>query len=129
MKKIHLLTALLLASCASAPKVPEGVLTPAQLNASRSQYNGQKVKVQGWMRSEFENYGLWESRKANQRQTFVKDCVSLMIPESMSTGRFNRRYVQVEGIFLERLPQNVVQLGGCNITKLQLIEGTSPIEL
>lgn len=81
------------------------------------------------MRSEFENYGLWESRKANQKQTFVKDCVSLMIPESMSTGRFNRRYVQVEGIFLERLPQNVVQLGGCNITKLQLIEGTSPIEL
>lgn len=81
------------------------------------------------MRSEFENYGLWESSKANQKGSFVKDCVSLMIPKSMNTSKFNRRYVRVDGVFLERLPQNLVQLGGCNITRLQLIEGSPPVEL
>ena len=81
------------------------------------------------MRSEFENYALWETSEANQKGDFVKSCVSLMIPKSMKTSRYDRRYVRIEGVFLERLPQNLVQLGGCNTTRLQLIEGSPPVEV
>lgn len=113
-------------SCASVKESTDSI-TPAQLNASKAEYNGKRVKVRGWMRSEFENYGLWQSKKANGRGTYFKDCVSLLIPESMNTEQYNKHYVEVEGIFVERLPRNVVHLGGCNVTTLQLIEGVPPV--
>ena len=120
---------LLLASCASVPAGSMDSLTPAQLNASRHEYQEKRVRVQGWMRAEFENYGLWQSKEANAEGSFAQNCVSLMIPESMETSRFNKRYVEVEGVFLERLPSNVVHLGGCNVTTLQLLEDVPPVRI
>ncbi len=79
------------------------------------------------MRVGFENYSLWESKGANQSGSFAKECVSLMIPESIDLGRFDRHYVEIEGVFLARLPKEVVHLGGCNSTTLQLDESVSPI--
>jgi hypothetical protein len=52
-----------------------------------------------------------------------------MIPESMKTSAFNKRYVEVEGVFLERLPSDVVHLGGCNTTTLQLLEDAPPVRI
>lgn len=118
---------LLLPSCASAPIGLEDPLTPAQLNASWEEYQGRRVRVQGWMRADFENYGLWQSEEANAEGDFASNCVSLMVPESLEAGRFNKRYVLVEGIFLQRLPSNIVHLGGCNVTTLQLLEDSPPI--
>lgn len=121
-----LLAALALVSCASMSTESESYLTPAQLNASKSTYHENRVTVRGWMRSEFENYSLWQSREANERGNFAKDCVSLLVPESMETKQYNKQYVEVKGVFLERLASNVVPLGGCNVTTLQLIEGIPP---
>lgn len=112
-------------SCASVVDLTS-TLTPTQLNAARDDYNWKRVTVRGWMRSEFENYALWQSKKANENGTFFKDCVSLLIPESMDTRKYNRRYVEIEGVFINRLPRNVVHLGGCNVTTLQLIENVRP---
>src|SRR5690606_41312688 len=93
-----------------------------QLNAAKDVYHGQRTKGRGWMRSGFENYALWQSKKANAKGNFAEDCVSLMIPESMDTSRYDKRYVEVEGIFLQRLPSGTIHLGGCNVTTLQLLE-------
>lgn len=120
------LVALLPISCASVVE-PTDSLTPAQLNASKIEYDGKRVKVHGWMRSEFENRGLWQSKKANGRGTYSQDCVSLLIPKSMSTEQYNKHYVEVEGIFIRQLPRNIVDLGGCNLTSLQLVEDLPPI--
>lgn len=122
-----LLALLLLTSCASSPVESGGKLTPTQLNAEKTDYHGKRVRVHGWMRSGFENYALWQSEKANSEGNFAEDCVSLLIPESMDTSRYDKRYVEVEGIFLERLPNNVVHLGGCNVTTLKLLEGVLPV--
>lgn len=120
---------LLLASCASVPEGSSDALSPAQLNSSKREYHGKHVRVQGWMRAETENYGLWQSEDANSQGSFARKCVSLMIPESMKTSAFNKSYVEVEGVFLERLPSNVVHLGGCNTTTLQLLEGAPPVRI
>ncbi|ATS89998.1 hypothetical protein NY98_12380 [Xanthomonas citri pv. fuscans] len=79
------------------------------------------------MRSEFENYALWDNREANKHGNFATACISLMIPKSMNTSNFNKHYVEVEGVFLERLPSDTIQLGGCNVSTLRLIEGAPPI--
>lgn len=81
----------------------------------------------GWMEVGFENYALWQSKDARKRGSFAKDCVSLMIPESTNLTRFDKRLVEVEGVFLAKLPGGVVHLGGCNITTLQLDERETPI--
>lgn len=122
-----LLGTCLLLSCASVQTEATSYLTPVQLNSSKATHHEKRVKVRGWMRSEFENYGLWQSKEANERGSFVKNCVSLMVPESMDTHPYNRQYVELEGMFLERLPSDVVHLGGCNMTTLQLIEGLPPV--
>lgn len=127
MRACNLLVVLLLASCTSVPKEMGDALTPVQLNAAKSIYHEKRVKVRGWMRSEFENYALWQSKEANAQGTFAENCVSLMVPESLDTSRYNKHYVEIEGIFLERLPSNVVHLGGCNVTTLQLLEGVPPV--
>lgn len=116
-----------LTSCASVPAEMVNYLTPVQLNSAKDAYHEKRVKVRGWMRSEFENYGLWQSKAANEKGSFIKDCVSLMIPESMDGDLYNKQYVELEGVFLERLPSDVVHLGGCNLTTLQLIEGLPPV--
>jgi hypothetical protein len=103
------------------------VLTPKQLNAAKNVYHEKRVRVQGWMRSEFENYALWQSKSANSEGSFAKDCVNLMIPESMETARYNKHYVEVDGVFLERPPNGVILLGGCNVTTLKLLDGVPPV--
>lgn len=45
----------------------ENVLTPARLNESKHDYDGEEVTVRGWMRSGFENYVLWENREASSK--------------------------------------------------------------
>lgn len=120
------LSSFALVSCASLSESVDS-LTPTHLNVTKTEYNGKLVKVRGWMRSEFENYALWQDKIANDRGTFFDDCVSLLIPESMDTSRYNKRYVEVEGVFLEKLPRNIVHLGGCNVTYLQLTREAPPI--
>jgi hypothetical protein len=115
-----------LGACASTPS-KSGYSTPSQLNAAKVQFNEQRVKVRGWMRVGFENYALWQSESANRRGSFAKDCVSLMIPESSDLERFDKHYVEIEGVFMARLPKNVVHLGGCNSTTLQVDASATPV--
>lgn len=124
-----LFVAFLVISCAVSRRPIEDMQTPARLNAERHLYDGSRVKVRGWMHSHFESYALWESRQASDEGDYAKNCVSLMIPESMETSRFDGRYVEVEGMFLARVPSVVVQLGACNITTLQLLEDRQPVVL
>ena len=101
-------------------------VTPVQLNADKEVYHGQHVLVRGWMRSGFENYGLWLDKAAEARGKFASDCVSLMIPETIDSSRFDQRYVEVEGVFLKRYPKNVFVSGGCNLSALELLETAPP---
>lgn len=117
---------LLLASCATSQSWPENVLTPARLNELKHHYSGEEVTVHGWMRSEFENYSMWESKEASSKGEFAKNCISLLIPQSMDTSGFDKQHVTVKGVFVEKLPSNVVQLGGCNSTTLILKQGSPP---
>lgn len=126
--RVCLLVVVLLAtSCASSSVEVGSALTPAQLNSTRGVYHEKRVRVRGWMRSEFENYALWQSKNANTRGSFAANCISLMIPKSLDASRYNKRYVEVEGVFLQKLPSNVVHLGGCNVTTLQLLEDVPPV--
>lgn len=127
MSAIVILGAILSASCATTTHDEPGYLTPVQLNRSSNQYHETRVVVRGWMISEFENYSLWQNRDAHGRGDFATDCVSLMIPVSMDTTDYNRRYVELDALFLAALPKNVIHLGGCNITVLQVNPDVQPI--
>ena len=119
-RSLVLLVATLLSSCASTTRVA-GTVTPAELNASPDVYDGTTVTVYGYMRSEFENRAIWQSKDSRSSGNWQQDCVSLLIPEAMDTSSFNGAYVVVRGRFLRRLPPNVVSLGSCNITTLELL--------
>jgi hypothetical protein len=116
----------ILGACASAPATSNHV-TPSQLNAMKAEFDKQHLKVRGWMRVGFENHALWQDKDANRRGSFAKDCVSLMIPESLDVARFDKRYVEIEGVFLAKLPRDVVHIGGCNSSTLQLDELVRPV--
>ncbi|MFQ6308726.1 hypothetical protein [Lysobacter capsici] len=127
MKPINaILATLVLTSCTAVPTKPNGALTPSMLNAERSEYHGQRVKVFGWMTSSFERYGLWESRAVFDRGDYAHDCVSLLIPESMDTSFYNKRYVELDGNFIQQPQENTVNLGACNETTIILSEGSPP---
>ena len=129
MRVLYVLMVFMLGSCVTTPTVPKGFLTPAQLNASKHQYDGKLVRVQGWMRVGFESYALWESKESEDSHSFLRNCVSLMIPKSMRVDGMSGHYVQVEAVFLEKLPQGMVQVGGCNLTRLQLMDGGTPVRI
>lgn len=115
-----LLSLAAISACSSLPPVSPGALTPSILNADKGKYDGQVVKVVGWMRSETEMYGLWESKSANREGSYAKNCVSLRIPAAMDTTQFNKKYVEIEATFVSKLPADVIRLGACNTTTLQL---------
>ncbi|WP_163843379.1 hypothetical protein [Pseudoxanthomonas sacheonensis] len=123
---IALLSLSTVSGCSSLPPTPVGALTPSILNADKEKYDGQVVKVVGWMRSESEMYGLWESKSANKEGSYAKNCVSLRIPTSMDTAQFNKRYVEIEATFISKLPADVIRLGACNTTTLQLAGDALP---
>ncbi|QQP94772.1 hypothetical protein [Lysobacter enzymogenes] len=118
--------ALILSSCTAAPIRPDGALTPSILNAAKSEHHGQRVKVFGWMTSGFERYGIWDNKAAFDRGNYTDDCVSLLIPEAMDTSRYDKRYVELEGEFVQRLEKNAVNLGACNRTTIILSEDSPP---
>lgn len=81
--------------------------------------------MRGWMRSGFENYVLWENRSFQQKG-FREEVRQPFIPQPMDTSDFDKQYVTVKGVFVEKLPSNVLQLGGCNSATLMLQEGPPP---
>ncbi|WP_148650614.1 hypothetical protein [Lysobacter capsici] len=129
MKSINVtLVALVLTSCSAIPTKSSDALTPSMLNAMMSEHHGQRVKVFGWMTSSFERYGLWESRAAFDRGNYADDCISLLIPEVMDTSLYDRRYVELEGNFIQRPEENTINLGACNKTTI-ILSAESPPEL
>ncbi|MFK3648511.1 hypothetical protein ACI2IY_08720 [Lysobacter enzymogenes] len=118
--------ALALSSCAATPIKSDGALTPSTLNVARSEHHGQRVKVFGWMTSSFERYGIWDSKAAFDRGNYTDDCVSLLIPEAMDTSKYDKRYVELEGDFVQRPGKNAVNLGACNKTTIILSEESPP---
>jgi hypothetical protein len=115
MRIVPILLLALLSSCAS---INNTHLSPRQLLESKAQFHESKVIVRGWMRSSFENYALWQSRNAYNNGEWSRDCVSLLIPESMDTSKFDKANVIVEGQFVKRLPRGMVSLGGCNTPRI-----------
>ena len=111
----------LLASCATVAEMGSSI-GPVTLNASPGSYDGATVTVYGYMQSEFENRAIWQDKAAHAAGNWQRDCVSLLIPQSMETSSFHGAYVVLHGRFLRRLPPNVVSLGGCNTTTLELLE-------
>jgi len=127
MKNVNVAFACLaLMSCTAMPTKPSDSLTPSALNAAPSKHQGQHIKVFGLMTSSFERYGLWDSKVAFDRGNYSDDCISLLIPEAMDTSRYDMRYVEVEGDFIQKLEENVVSLGARNETTLILSEKSPP---
>lgn len=120
-----LIALLVIGACAHVPE-ESNFTSPSILNREKADFHNKSVNVKGWMRVEFENYSLWQSKRANSRGSFAKDCVSLIIPSSMNLERYNKRYVQIEGVFLKEMPKNFILLGGCNITAIMVSEGVEP---
>jgi hypothetical protein len=129
MRIFAALLLVLTTSCATIPLAPPNSSTPSLLISSKNHYNGKTVLVRGWMKSEFENYTLWDSQKAERQGQFAAACIGLLIPRSMNTNLLNNRYVVIEGIFKERLPPSTVFLGGCGGPVLQLDPNKPPIIL
>lgn len=117
---------LALTSCAAVPTKADDALTPSILNATRSEHHGQRVKVFGWMTSSFERYGLWQDKAAFDRGNHADDCVSLLIPVEMETSQYDKRYVELEGNFIQRPEKNAVNLGACNRTTIILSKDSPP---
>ena len=78
--------------------------------------------VYGYMTSAFEDRTIWQSKQTRSRGNSRENCVSLLIPKSMDTSKFNGAYVTLRARFVARLSPDVVNLGGCNVTSLELLD-------
>jgi len=131
-----LLLSTLISSCATLERSPrsnsaadgDGYVAPSKLNELRDSYDGQRVRVRGWMRSAFENYAIWDSEDSAKKGKFSTHCVALGIPDSMDTSGLDKKFVEMEGIFLKELPLGVIQLGACNYTVLNLDPDRPPMK-
>jgi hypothetical protein len=122
---------LLLAGCASAThEVEKGsnFVIPSELALNPDRYDGKMVLVKGWMTSSTENRRIWDSEESRKRGPRSQDCISLLIPYGMETGRFDKKDVEIEAIFVSKLPQDFVNLGGCSFSSsaLKLQQGKLP---
>jgi hypothetical protein len=48
------------------------------------------------------------------------------MPEAMDTSRYDMRYVELEGKFIQRPEENAVNLGACNSTTIILTAESPP---
>jgi len=108
------------------------VLTPSELNAHADRYDGKTVRVRGWLSLYFEDYGLWDSKKAHDTERtsappWPPSCVSV---DSYVAGKVKKPASQsalVDGIFRKQfLPPNTISNGVCNNTGLQVTRVRKP---
>jgi len=114
----------------AAAYAEERVLTPNELNAHPDRYDGQAVRVPGWLSLQFEDYGLWGSKKAHDtRRTsappWPPSCVSV---DSYVAGKVEKlvsRPAVVKGIFRKQFfHPGTISNGACNVTGLEVTKIT-----
>jgi hypothetical protein len=109
------LTAFLLSGC-----VGLSALTPSELNDNPDQYDGKAVVVRGWLVSEFENVGIWDSKNAFDSGR-PQSCLSY---RGKDPGRHFSEAVILKGTFRKNInPPNVFNNGDCNESGLE-VEGS-----
>lgn len=120
---VGLLT-LALAACATPyNRQGDGYLLPSQLNAHPEQFDGKPVVVRGWAAIGFEkNYLLDQNADADGFPDSSR-CLALFDRDNeffRNEDRYDMRLVEVIGVFRRSLPPNVVMLGGCGTTILDV---------
>jgi hypothetical protein len=121
-----LLSASVLAGCASRTDETETFLTPMELNKDLSGYDHKTVVVKGWLDYGFEERHLFQSpltKDESEGNAPARDprCTSIEVPETLraTATRLNHQYVLVEGLFLADIAGERVFLGLCNETDVQ----------
>lgn len=126
MRLERLIAAFFVAGCSTVPTV-----TPSELNAQASKYNGQEVHVRGWLVFRFEDVGLWDSKNARDEMSreirhlkvrtppYFETCVSYVGPD---LGRhFESRYLVLDGIYRKNTdPPGAYIVGVCNASFLEI---------
>jgi len=90
------------------------------LNANPDQYDGKAIVVHGWLVSEFENVGIWDSKDAFDSGK-PQNCVSY---RGKDLGRHFSKAVILKGIFRRNInPPDVFNNGDYNNSGLE-VEGS-----
>src|SRR3954469_7479929 len=124
---VLIFVALGVTGCAKVP-----TLTPSELNAHPDQYDGKAVHVGGWLSLYFEDYGLWDSRRAHDTERswappWPMSCVSVTPDVMAKVQKPLSRPAMVDGIFRKHiLPSNVISNGICNDTGLEVTNICAP---
>jgi hypothetical protein len=104
------------------PAAEQPILVPSALNHGRLEYDGVPVKVRGYLVSEPEASGLWDS-KLDFGTADSSKCISINYPidQARSIQLANRKEVTLEGTFRKNImTKGRVYLGLCNVSGIRI---------
>lgn len=98
----------------------------ARLLSEPDAYDGQQIKLSGFLILESEARQLWSSKSASEKGSGRSDCLTLTNTDEFFGRTTNmHRNVTVTGVFRKNItPPGVVDLGSCNERGVELISVT-----
>jgi hypothetical protein len=104
-------------------------VTPSQLNANRPFYDGKLVHVRGFVNVGFEHREFYDSEASSLTGDPFKVCVTIVNAHKILSNmkKYNHKMLILSGVFTEDISKKpYVQLGGCNLTAIDLADQPSP---
>jgi hypothetical protein len=126
MKIQFLWTFALLASCthpAERSLPVNGSMLPSGVIQNHESLNGQDVRLSGYLVVEFEDRGIWDSKKSRDKSDGLSRCVSLLIPRNVLADmeRLSKTHVVIEGrIVSDFRSRGTAILGACNFVAIEV---------
>lgn len=125
---ISLIAACIAAACASESPVHHAVgdtILPSSAITDRSSLDGKIIEISGYLVAEFEDRGLWDSKRYHKKYESRNHCVSLLIPKNMleEVSAISGKIVVIKGKFVSDLGRRgTVVLGACNNSAIEVQE-------
>lgn len=120
MKFYVSLLMLVFSGCAHGDLPGSAALTPRMLVEHATEHDGEVVTVRGYIKIGSESYGIWTNKEAERKGEFLKDCISLRVPEGMDLSSVNESMVEITGGFSARIRDDLIKLGSCNFPMIQI---------
>jgi hypothetical protein len=100
----------------------KSALQPSTVIKDVSSFEGKTVTVSGYLVSEFENRGVWDSRSKYEGGSGTTDCLSLLIPRDRFdvVASYSRRFAVVEGKIVDLRKTDFVLGSACSFVAIEV---------
>jgi len=100
----------------------KSVLHPSTVIKDVASFVGKTVTVSGYLVSEFENRGMWDSRSTYSGGSGTTDCLSLLIPRDRFdvVASYSKRFAVVEGKIVDLRKTDFALGSACSFVAIEV---------